>query len=140
MTTRRGKILLEAKNLTEGDRNRTYGDPAVQLSLAGELKAVVHNAHMASGKRAISAAEWEAIDMVLSKVSRIVLGPKARTDSYVDLAAYAAIAGEIAEADGVRVSADGFTVVSDGEDEFEKYINDHRMKPVKVKFARGDDR
>ncbi len=99
-TTRRGEILATARDLTEGDRNKAYGDPSVQLGLAGSLKAVAHNAHIASGRRAISAAEWEAIDMVLSKVSRIVLGPECRPDNYVDLAAYAAIAGEIAEADG----------------------------------------
>ncbi len=97
--TRRGEILATARALTEGDRNRAYGDPSLQLGLAGSLKAVAHNAHTASGNRTISAAEWEAIDMALSKVSRIVLGPEYRADNYVDTAAYAAIAGEIAEAD-----------------------------------------
>lgn len=103
-TTRRGEILRTAIVLTEGDRNQAYGSPDVQLGLAGSLKAVAHNAHAASGRRAISAAEWEAIDMVLSKVSRIVLGPACRADNYIDAAAYAAIAGEIAEADGTVAS------------------------------------
>lgn len=95
--TVRGAILNHARGLTEGDRNQAYGDPKVQLTLAGELKAAAHHAHEHGvGTRVISNAEWEAIDMLLSKVSRIVMGPEVRRDNYVDAAAYAAIAGECA--------------------------------------------
>jgi len=85
-------ILLEAANLTNGDRDLEYGPPAVNLAAAGELKAVFRK-HL---RRAISPGEMEAIDMVLTKIGRVATGPRTKRDTYVDGAAYFAIAGEIA--------------------------------------------
>lgn len=95
--TLRGRILNEARRATEGDRNRLYGDPVIQLELAGFLKAAARERYDEAGRpRTICDAEWEAIDSTLTKISRIILGPVVHRDSYVDAAAYMAIAGECA--------------------------------------------
>ncbi len=90
--TVRGGILGDARKATEGDRNKSYGDPSVQLGLAGELKALVRGRM----KREVGPAEMEALDMVLTKLSRAVIGSEPGRDTYVDGAAYFAIAGECA--------------------------------------------
>ena len=89
--TLRGDLLREGVSLTEGDRDEQYGDPAVNMSASGALKAAFR-AHMA---RDLSLAELEAIDMALTKLGRIATGAVKR-DNYVDCATYIAIAGEIA--------------------------------------------
>ncbi len=90
--TVRGEILGDAREATEGDRDKAYGDPSVQLGLAGELKALVRSRM----KRDVGPAEMEALDMVLTKLSRAVIGSEPGRDTYVDGAAYFAIAGECA--------------------------------------------
>lgn len=88
---KRVQILHEGARLTNGDRDREYGPPAINMSAAGELKAVMRK-HIA---RDISSAEMEALDMVITKLSRVITGvPK--EDTYVDGSTYFAIAGEIA--------------------------------------------
>ncbi len=91
-STVRGRILGDARKATEGDRNKSYGDPSVQFALAGELKALVRFRM----KRKVGPAEMEALDMVLTKLSRAVIGSEPGRDTYVDGAAYFAIAGECA--------------------------------------------
>ena len=88
-------VLEEAARLTSGARDATYGPPIVNLSASGELKAVMR-AHLV---RDLSFAEIEALDMVLTKIGRIITGPEPHRDSYVDAAAYIAIAWEAAAAD-----------------------------------------
>jgi len=87
----RVKILHEGAQLTNGDRDKEYGPPAVNMACSGELKAVLRK-HL---RRAMSAAELEAIDMALTKIGRLATGTPKR-DTYVDAATYIAIAGEIA--------------------------------------------
>lgn len=89
--TVRGEILREGIGLTDGDRDASYGDPAVNMAASGALKAAFR-AHMV---RDLSLAELEAIDMALTKLGRIATGAVKR-DNYVDCATYIAIAGEIA--------------------------------------------
>ena len=105
MTTERGNILRDACAATEGDRNGMYGDPTKQLGLAGRLKRMMRG----SAEREIGPAEMEALDMVLIKISRAVVGASPGRDTYVDGAAYFAIAGECAaawEADRATVEAE----------------------------------
>ena len=92
--TIRGGILDTAKSLTEGDRNKTYGDPKENLECFMNLVVVYLN----SSKKRSKAVDG-AIIMCLAKISRIAANAS-HTDNYVDLAAYAAIAGECA---GVRI-------------------------------------
>lgn len=88
----RVKILHEGAALTNGDRDAEYGPPAIQMGCAGNLKDIIREFM----GRDISLAELEAIDMALTKISRIITGPKPKRDTYVDAATYLAIAGEIA--------------------------------------------
>lgn len=91
----RETYLRTAANLTAGDRDKEYGDPMVNLNCASDLKQVFW-AYAEKGGRTISNAEREALDMVLTKLSRLACGPKCKPDTYVDGAAYFAIAGEAA--------------------------------------------
>lgn len=86
---KRADILREAVKLIDGDRNKQYGEPQVNLRLAAALKEVFWD----HATRDIGKAEQEAIDMILTKLSRIGTGVY-KEDNYVDLAGYAGIAGE----------------------------------------------
>lgn len=83
----RSDILTTAKNLTEGDRNDSYGDPYTNLSHAADL----WNAYL--GTRGIKARDVANM-MVLVKLGRAKCGALGHFDNYIDAAAYAAIAGE----------------------------------------------
>lgn len=89
---RRVEILNEGAALTNGDRDKEYGTPFNNMTCAGEMKAVFRK-WLA---RDISPGEQEALDMVMTKLSRLACG-KPKPDTYVDGAAYFAIAGEVAE-------------------------------------------
>lgn len=86
---KRADILRHAADLIDGDRNKQYGEPQINLRLAAELKRVFWS----QATRDIGEAEREAIDMCLTKLSRIGTGVY-KEDNYVDLAGYAGIAGE----------------------------------------------
>lgn len=88
----RSSILFEGIKLTCGDRDAEYGDPRQNMSCAGELKSVIRRYMV----RDITPAELEALDMVLTKMSRVVTGPQVKRDTFTDMATYAAIAGEMA--------------------------------------------
>jgi hypothetical protein len=89
----RVQILQQGVRLTSGDRNKSYGEPIINMGLAGKFKALFRE----NAVRKIGPAEQEAIDMVLTKVARLASGKVPGRDSYIDLATYAAIAGELAE-------------------------------------------
>lgn len=93
MTTPRGQILEDARNLTEGDRNRTYGCPVANMGQFADLVTAYLQPKLMEGHRLTPVDA--AVVMCLTKISRIGVNPNHR-DSYVDLAAYAAIAGECA--------------------------------------------
>ena len=80
------EILSEAKNLVDGDRHKDYGDKtenhkniAKLLSAYLDTKVEPHDV---------------AIMMCLLKIARTKLGDVSE-DTYIDMAAYGAIAGEI---------------------------------------------
>lgn len=90
----RQKVLNEAKSLIDGDRAKDYGD-AYEMHrriAAGwsEIIGVVIKPHEV------------ALCMAWLKISRLVNTP-GHKDSYVDLAAYAALAGEIESRDSTKV-------------------------------------
>lgn len=91
--TIRVQILEEGAKLTSGDRDVSYGPPAVNLSCAGELKTVFRKWAQTAGV-SISAGEQEALDQVMTKLARRATGT-AKRDTYVDGATYFAIAGEL---------------------------------------------
>ena len=94
--TPRGKILEEAKRLTEGDRNKTHGDPKPNMECFAQLldAYLIGRDEYEIGSGLLDSIDG-AIIMCLFKIARIA-GNRKHTDSYIDLAAYAAIAGECA--------------------------------------------
>ena len=103
----RGDLLAKAAALTDNDRNRSYGDPYENLSLAGRLKEVFYS----GAKRPISPGEREALDLIFTKLSRIGVGSAVIEDNYVDGAAYFAIAYECALASAQKKAG---TTLDDG--------------------------
>jgi hypothetical protein len=97
MQTKSDRVLVleEAASLTSGERDLQYGPPLVNLTASGDLKRTMRE-HLV---RDLSPAELEALDMVLTKIGRIITGPEPKRDNYVDAAAYMAIAWEAAAAD-----------------------------------------
>lgn len=89
----RQQVLNSAKALVEGDRARDYGD------------AYEMHSRIAKGWSLILGVDVKpheaALCMAWVKVSRLVVTPS-HTDSYVDLAAYAALAGEIEARDSAN--------------------------------------
>lgn len=89
----RSEILKEAEKCVCGEREQDYGKPENNFkNIAGLWKAYLAAAH--PGKFSFLAAKDVAIMMALLKIARIATGEN--PDSFVDLAGYAACAGEIA--------------------------------------------
>lgn len=87
----RVQMLETGMNLTWGARDDEYGDPKINMACAGALKATIRK----YASRDIPHEELEALDMVLTKISRVVTG-KPKADTYIDGGTYFCIAGEMA--------------------------------------------
>jgi hypothetical protein len=83
----RAKILAKAHELTHGDRNDKYGKPIVNHQRIADLWSTYLEHEVR--------ADQVAICMTLVKIARLIETPD-HLDSYIDGAAYLAIAGEIA--------------------------------------------
>ena len=83
----RGDILKEANRLTHGDRNKNYGDPLTNHQRIAALWSVYLETEVSPAQAAIMLA--------LVKVARLIESTD-HLDSFIDGAAYFAIAGEIA--------------------------------------------
>lgn len=70
------------------ERGSVYGDPKVNMACAAELKLTMRKYMEAR----LDPAEIEALDMCLTKISRIITGKKYHRDNYDDLIGYATIA------------------------------------------------
>lgn len=82
----RKEILDEANRLTHGDRNKNYGDPKKNHERIAGLWSIYLGFEVTAAQVAICLA--------LIKIARLIETPD-HLDSFVDLAAYAGIAGEI---------------------------------------------
>ena len=82
----RGEILDEAKRLTHGDRNKNYGKPLTNHQRIAGLWSIYLEQKITPAQAAMCLA--------LVKVARLIETPD-HQDSPIDLAAYAAIYGEI---------------------------------------------
>lgn len=84
----RAKLLLDADQIVNGDRNVTYGDPNADFARTARL----WNAYL-DGKAERDVVDIEpadvAIMMILLKVSRLTWSPTKR-DHWLDIAGYAA--------------------------------------------------
>ena len=84
---KRSRVLAEAMDLVNGDRARDYGTPAANFGRCAAGWSVILD-HDVS-------AEQVALCMAFLKIARLVNGP--HDDSYVDAAAYMALAAELSE-------------------------------------------
>jgi hypothetical protein len=90
MASVRENILIEAANLTAGDRNKAYGAPHDNLTYMARLvQAYLFGKHNVDLELDSEDMAWI---MLMAKVSRT--GASHKHDNYVDASAYAAIAGE----------------------------------------------
>lgn len=89
----RAEILEAARACVCGDREHDYGTPEDSFALIAELWTA-YTGHTMTSKDV-------AIMMALLKIARIKKGDKA--DSFIDLAGYAACAGEIVAIKGQGV-------------------------------------
>jgi hypothetical protein len=85
MTTRK-EILQTAIELTLGDRDKNYGTPLVNHQRIAAIWSVILGVEVTPSQVALC--------MVGVKISRIIQTPD-HLDSFIDGAAYLAIAGEI---------------------------------------------
>lgn len=86
---RADEILETASDLVTGDRNAAYGDVKANMELIARLWNVYLDGRLITATDA-------AIMLALLKIARISTGqPKA--DNFIDLAGYAAIAGQVSE-------------------------------------------
>ena len=91
-------ILREAARIVCGDRNEQYGKPEDSFrAIAGFWETYVREECVSTGADVCIQEADVAMMMVLLKVARTFGGTKA--DTYIDIAGYAACAGEI-ELDG----------------------------------------
>jgi hypothetical protein len=88
---KREEALLAVAKLTTEDRNLTHGDPIAQFETAQQLKD-----ELARGPHWIdlNAVEREAVEMICTKLSRMVHGKPSHSDHLLDIIGYAAIAVE----------------------------------------------
>lgn len=82
----RGKILDEAKRLIHTDRQKDYGHPLINHQRIASLWSVILEKEITPAQAALC--------MAMVKAARLVQTPE-HDDSYIDGAAYFAIAGEI---------------------------------------------
>lgn len=94
--TLRGTILERAKQLTEGDRNQTYGEPKPNLQcFADMINAYLECKTINEGEVGKLTATDASMILVLLKISRVAANPQ-HADNFVDMAAYSGIGGECA--------------------------------------------
>jgi len=89
------EILALAKEMVSKDRNETHGDAFKNHAEIAEFWNIFLDGKLRPMAN-ITAADV-AIMMILLKISRTTQGEKFNLDNYVDMAGYAAIAGEIGD-------------------------------------------
>jgi len=82
----RGNILDEAKRLIHTDRQKEYGHPLINHQRIAKLWSVILEKEITPAQAALC--------MAMVKAARLVQTPE-HEDSYIDGAAYFAIAGEL---------------------------------------------
>ena len=90
------EILEEASRLVAKDRNLSHGDAFNNHAEIAEFWNIFLDKKL--NPMASITADDVAIMMILLKISRHTQGDKNNMDNFVDMAGYAAIAGEISDA------------------------------------------
>mgnify|MGYP003636827231 CR=1 FL=1 len=84
---KRSRVLAEAMDLVNGQRNRDYGPPESNFRRIADGWSIILQTDVTP--------EMVAMCMAWLKMARLVNGP--HEDSYVDAAAYMALAAELSE-------------------------------------------
>ena len=84
---KRSRVLAEAMDLVNGQRNRDYGPPEPNFRRIADGWSIILQTDVTP--------EMVAMCMAWLKMARLVNGP--HEDSYVDAAAYMALAAELSE-------------------------------------------
>ena len=93
----REEILNEAEKCVCTDRNQQYGEPEDNFSVIAQLwEPYIRTKCVNLGADVDVSAEDVANMMVLFKVGRAATANEQKADTYIDIAGYAACAGEIA--------------------------------------------
>jgi len=79
------KILVE--------RGETYGEFIEHAKIAQELKSI-YRRELALRSKVLEADQFEAIDMIVHKIARIINGNPNHADSWVDIAGYAKLVAD----------------------------------------------
>lgn len=99
---KRKEILDAAMRCVCGDREQDYGTPERNFELIGELWTTYLKAKCVNPGVDVSiSGEDIATMMCLLKIARIATG-RGKADSFIDLAGYAACAGELATGGGAE--------------------------------------
>lgn len=85
----RGQLGEHVAWLISHDRNESHGDPHEQFGTAQELKDLLQEGKTSN----LNSTQREALEMICTKLSRIVHGGQ-RRDHWLDIAGYALIAAE----------------------------------------------
>ena len=98
-TSSRAKLLVDAANLIDGDRNVQYGDPIDDFSLTASmwedyLRRIVITRN--TGGEVFLDPHDVAVMMMLVKISRLAQSPE-KQDHWLDIAGYAGCGWECAE-------------------------------------------
>ena len=98
----RKEILEAAMRCVCGDREQDYGTPEKNFELIADLWTTYIKAKCVSPEADVCIiGEDVATLMCLFKIARIATG-RGKTDSFIDLAGYAACAGELATGGGAE--------------------------------------
>ena len=89
------EILAKASDLVSNDRNKSHGDAFSNHAEIAEFWNIFLDKKLRP--MANITADDVAIMMILLKISRHTQGEKINIDNFVDMAGYAAIAGEISD-------------------------------------------
>jgi 2-oxo-4-hydroxy-4-carboxy--5-ureidoimidazoline (OHCU) decarboxylase len=95
-STTKEEILAKASDLVSNDRNKSHGDAFSNHAEIAEFWNIFLDKKLSP--MASITADDVAIMMILLKISRHTQGDKNNMDNFVDMAGYAAIAGEISDA------------------------------------------
>tara|TARA_R100001163_G_C4863507_1_gene68656 strand:+ start:121 stop:414 length:294 start_codon:yes stop_codon:yes gene_type:complete len=93
------EILAEASRIISRDRNLSHGDAFKNHAEIAEYWNLFLDSKLKP--MANITAEDVAMMMILLKVSRHIQGAKFNIDNFVDMAGYAAIAGEIGDSGSI---------------------------------------
>lgn len=93
--SKRGRILLKAMDIINGERQDEYGNPEDSFRLIGEYWTIYLEATGLDMGQTISPKEVAEM-MMLFKIARMS-GQKPKLDNYLDLVGYAGLAADMVE-------------------------------------------